>query len=130
MFCIKILGGCALLATLAGIAVPAATADEQGKRGEIIKKFDKDGNGQLDQQEREAAKKELQGKFGGAANRPAGKGAFAGKRKPGAANPGNGDRKAELMKRIDKNGDGKIDDDERAAAKAALENLRAKKATK
>src|SRR5262249_40726685 len=95
---------CALILVLGGMVSATASADEQDKGGRsreaLIKKYDKNGDGQLDEQEKEAAKKELQGKRGDA----------------GAGN------KRELLKKYDKNGDGKLDEQEREAAQKELGN--------
>lgn len=81
---------------------PAATAapadsNTQGPRGgnreEMIRRFDKNGDGELDDEERTA----MRGQFGG----------------NGA---GGGFNREEMIKRLDKNGDGTVDDEERAAA--------------
>jgi Ca2+-binding EF-hand superfamily protein len=80
-----------------------ATADEpkeQGRRTELLQKFDKNGDGKLDQQEVAAAREAL-GNKGKQARR-------------GADEPA-----AEALKRFDKNGDGKLDAQEIAAARAA-----------
>src|SRR5690242_740648 len=111
MFSLKIFGGCVLAAALIGIVAPAAMADEQGKGGkgaELIKKFDKNGDGKLDDQEKEAAKKEFQGKRG--AGSPGGRG--------------------DLLKKYDKNGDGKLDDDEKEAARKDMKGASRGKGTR
>jgi Ca2+-binding EF-hand superfamily protein len=73
---------------------------------ELIKKFDKDGDGKLNDQEKEAARASI--------------------KRPGAAGaPGEGrPNMAELIKKFDKNGDGKLDDEEKAAAKKAFAERR------
>ncbi len=53
----------------------------------------------------------------------------AGAQRPGAQRPGarafgDGGRFAEILKKFDKNGDGKLDDAERAAAREAFQKLR------
>ena len=73
---------------------PAAPAGGEGKKGdhhhptkeEILKKFDKDGDGKLNDEEKAAAK-------------AAGKAAH----------------EAEMLKKFDKDGDGKLSDEEKAA---------------
>ncbi len=86
----------------------------QFNREEIIKKFDKDGDGKLNDEERKALReafmKRRGGKGGGGKGRPGGPGARI-------------DR-AELLKKFDANGDGKLDDDERAKAREALRKKR------
>ena len=66
------------------------------RREEMTKKFDKDGDGKLNDEEREAARKE----FGGRGRGPGGAGG-----------------REEFMKKFDKDGDGKLSDEEREAAR-------------
>ncbi|MBL9081204.1 MAG: EF-hand domain-containing protein [Planctomycetales bacterium] len=82
----------------------------------LMKKFDKNGDGKLDDAEKGAAREEFMKMRGG---KP-------GEGKPGAGKPGEGGPGREAMlKKFDKNGDGKLDDGERAAAKEAFEKMRA-----
>ncbi|MEQ9065346.1 MAG: EF-hand domain-containing protein, partial [Gimesia chilikensis] len=89
----RIVTACAL-----GMAVfswSSATQAEEGKKGqrpnreEILKKFDKDGDGKLNEEERSAARA-ARGEKGG-----------------------QGFNREEFMKKFDKNGDGKLDENER-----------------
>ena len=80
-------------------------------RRELVKRFDKDGDGRLNEEERQAAMK---------ASRSA---STAGKRPDGNTAGRPRDRR-EIMKRFDKNGDGKLDETERAALRAAFANRR------
>lgn len=116
-----------------GLIVPAFAADGEGKgkgpgdgqpgaakgpragqgfpsREEVLKRFDKNGDGQLDEAEKKAAMAEI--------------GPRGGKPGEGGMSP---ERKAEFMKRFDKNNDGRLDDSEKAAAKAELEKIRGAK---
>lgn len=84
---------------LALLAVPAFSQDAdaakkpegdrkarmEARRAEMIKKYDKDGDGKLSDEEREAMKKDHAG------------------------------RRAEMVKKYDKDGDGKLSDEERKA---------------
>ena len=83
-------------------AVPPAGAPPAGvsRIPEAYKKYDKNGDGKLDEQERAAAMKARGEKGDG--------------QKPGAG-------REEAMKRFDKDGDGKLNDEERAAARKAME---------
>ena len=59
----------------------------EGRRAEMMKKYDKDGDGKLSQEERKASM---------------------------------ADRRAEMMKKFDKDGDGKLSEEERAAARKSM----------
>ena len=72
---------------------------------EMLKEFDKDGDGQLNDEERQAMQETMRQRFGG--------GAGGG---PGMGGP---DREA-MMKRFDANGDGELDDTERAAMREQM----------
>ena len=100
-------------ATLFALPAPAQTeptpekarpqrAGEMGPRmQEMIKRFDKDGDGKLSEEEKAAAHAEM--------------------RKEGGGRPGGGRMREEIIKRFDKGGDGKLNDAERAAALKARE---------
>lgn len=89
----------------AGNAEPAGAGSEgSGRRGggnfeEMLKRFDKNGDGQIDDQEREAMRAAL-----------------------GTNAPGGGPRmsREEMLKRFDKNGDGQIDEEERNAIRQSF----------
>lgn len=101
---------------------PAGRTDGARPGGEFMKRFDKNGDGKLDETERAAA----QAAF---ANRPGfGRPATAGDAAPAAAKPDTGrvDKKA-LLKEFDADGDGKLTGDERAAARQAFQERKAKK---
>ncbi|QDU27017.1 EF hand [Anatilimnocola aggregata] len=83
----------------------------EAMRAEMLKKFDKDGDGKLSEDERASLMAAMKERGG----RPGGPG--AGKRGPGG--PGRPNF-AELMKKFDKDGDGKLSEDERAAAREAM----------
>ncbi len=80
------------------------TGERRGPLQEMIKKFDKDGDGKLNEEERQAARKAFVARRGAAGGRP-----FLG----------------EILKRFDKDGDGKLSDEERAAARAEGQKRRA-----
>ncbi len=104
-------------------AVRADEGPQRGKNGdrraEAIKRFDKDGDGKLNEQEREAARAAFQknGRSGKGKGRPGvkGKGRPGGKG-GGKGRPGGPDGQRpsaeEIMKRFDKNDDGKLVADE------------------
>ena len=110
------------LLTAAFLAIPAGAQDEAKpapapadapaadhatemarRREELIRRFDKNGDGKLDEEEKAAAKEALRMEGGG--------------RGPGG--PDGEKRRTELLKRFDKNGDGKLDDEERAEMEKA-----------
>ena len=69
---------------------------------DMLKQFDKDGDGQLDDTEREAMRAAMTARFGAGG--------------PGGARLS----REEALKRFDKNGDGELDETERAAMRAAM----------
>lgn len=105
-----------------GAGAPGGKPGEGGRPSpeqmkELMKKFDKNGDGKLDDGEKAAARESFM-KMRGGAGAPGGK--------PGEGKPGDGGPNREAMiKKFDKNGDGKLDDGEKAAAKEAFEKMRA-----
>ncbi len=93
-------------------------ADFQKK---MLEKFDKNGDGQLSADEKEAAKAAFEARKGG---KPGEKG-FNGKGGRGKDFGGKG-REA-MMKKFDTNSDGKLDETEKAAAKEAFQKRREEK---
>ena len=92
------------------------------QKAAFLQQFDANGDGQLDPTERQAAVTALhQMKHPGGAG---GKGTAAGGKNPGKLSDA---KKQELIKRFDKDGDGKLDASEREAAKQAIEKLAADK---
>jgi len=86
--------------------------DSSGRRAnfnpaEMLKQFDKDGDGKLDDTEREAMGVAMAARFGGA---------------PGGDRTNSRPRlsQEELVKRFDKNSDGKLDEDEMAAMRESF----------
>ena len=92
-------------------ARPQGKGEGKGIPAEILKRFDKDGDGKLNDAERAAAKKAHDEKGG----------------RPGQAGGGDGKHREEIVKRFDKDGDGKLNDQERAAAKKAHDERANKK---
>ncbi|MDE2680290.1 MAG: EF-hand domain-containing protein, partial [Verrucomicrobiota bacterium] len=96
-----------------------------GIREAMIKKYDKNGDGKLDENER-PSREEMQDFFraqlGGGQTRPSG----------GQTRPGQGGRDAApqqnmrdaMLKKFDKNGDGKLDEDERPSREEMQEFFR------
>jgi hypothetical protein len=90
---------------------------------EFLKKFDRDGDGRLNAQERSAAMaaaQKLRAAGGGAVGGlpAAGAAPAASQPTPKPAKPKRPSR-AEVLKRFDKDGDGKLNDEEKAAAREA-----------
>jgi hypothetical protein len=81
-----------------GGAAPAGGFDP----AEFMKQFDKNGDGQIDETEREAIKTAMAARMGG------------------QGGPGGGFDREEMVKRFDKNGDGELDDEERTAMRASF----------
>jgi len=101
--------GSALPGGLPGEATGAAAGNREARargggpnREEMLKEFDKDGDGELNESEREAMRTAMAARFGSQGR--------GGQRM---------DRE-EMLKRFDKNGDGEIDDSERTAMREAL----------
>jgi Ca2+-binding EF-hand superfamily protein len=98
-----------LLLVVALIQLRTVAEEKQGKGdgdgrplGEFLKQFDKNGDGKLDETEREAAK----------AAYLARKGEHDGK------------YREEMLKKFDTNGDGKIDENEKKAAMAKMQEMK------
>jgi Ca2+-binding EF-hand superfamily protein len=108
-FVVLVLAGC--FGWAVSQPVFAAPGEGNGKRAELrqraLQKFDKNGNGQLDPDEREAAKEAIQKR------REQGSGKGPGRK--GGPDP---ERRQKLLEKFDSDGDGKLSETERAAAKA------------
>ena len=85
-------------------------SEKQAARAAMMKRFDKNGDGKIDEAERQAAREAFMKRRGGGGK---------GKGRPGKGRPGGFDRSA-IIKRFDKNGDGKLDEAERQAAREAF----------
>jgi hypothetical protein len=83
---------------------------------EMLKRFDKDGDGKLDDSERAAAKEAMEARKAERMKKfdSNGDGKLDDEERENARQT----HKAEMMKKFDKNGDGKLDEEERDAAKA------------
>jgi hypothetical protein len=107
---------------LIATSLPVATLSaEEGRplqspelRERVLKKFDKNGNGQLDPDERQAAKEAMEKRQGES-------GGLSGTKESAQQDP---DRMKRILEAFDLNKDGKLDDAERAAAKAEREKRR------
>lgn len=124
--------------------------EDAGKRGpsaDVIKQFDKNGDGKLDEAERKAMREARAKKRGEAGEKgqkgkrgEAGQKGQKGKRGEGAKGKGgeagdkgkrgqrDGSRRAELIKQFDKDGDGKLNEAERKAAREHVAKQRKERA--
>ena len=107
--------GDALAAGAPGDAAGGGSGRREGRgrgggfnREEMLKQFDKDGDGELNESEREAMRTAMAARFGS------------------QGGPGSGQRmnREEMLKRFDKNGDGELDESERTAMREALGSSR------
>ena len=130
--------GLTLLATSPVVAGPDAGGKEQGAKNRpdrealrqlLLEKFDQDGDGKLNQEERAAASKAREermaerGKGGTGKGAPGKGGAGRGKGAPGK--PGNRlDFRRQLLEKFDADGDGKLNENERKAAREAFREQR------
>jgi len=135
-----ILGGLILIPTAAQ-AQPREPGEGGGGdaratiREQMLKKFDKNGDGKLDEKERPSREqlqeffRAQQGGAGGKDRAPGGGRPGAGGR-PGQGGPGGrggdagGNMRELFLKKFDKNGDGKLDEKERPSREQAMEFLR------
>ncbi len=116
----------AAFAVTLGLATHAFAAPGDGEkkpggpggpgREAMIKKFDKNGDGKLDQDEMKAAREAMGDR------KPGGSGAPGGK--PGEGGRPSPEQMKEILKKFDKNGDGKLDDGEKAAARESFAKMR------
>ena len=81
-------------------------------REELTKRFDKNKDGKLDDEERASLRQSLSDRFRGST------------RDSDSSRRGGTDYRARLMKEYDKNGDGKLDEKEREAARKAVSSRR------
>ena len=84
-------------------AAPDEKPDRAARREAMLKKFDANGDGKLDAEEREKMRAEMGAKGG---------------RGP--------ERMKKLLEKFDKDGDGKLSEDERAALREAMKGRRGK----
>ncbi len=77
------------------------TTPMSGDLRELLRRFDKNGDGRLDENEKAAARRAMREDDGGTEK----------------------ERRKQLLKRFDKNGDGRLDDAERAEAEKARDTL-------
>ena len=119
----------AVVCCLGGFAPVWLQADENGKarqqqaapRSEsfqrVLKQFDRNGDGRLNDQERQAARQGLEQRRQQAGNRDQSRRTSSNRNRSAGSNNRNrssADRRTELMKRFDENGNGKLDPPELA----------------
>jgi Ca2+-binding EF-hand superfamily protein len=96
---------------------------ERPSREDMMKKFDKDGDGQLNEAERKAAREAMQRRRGGAKGKR-GDGKRGGKDGKGRRR---GPSRADILKKFDKDGDGKLNEAEQKAAREHMKKQREKR---
>jgi hypothetical protein len=117
---------CLALATVSASAMSQTACAAPGKaagdradvRQKLLERFDKNGNGQLDPDERDEAKAARQKlrEQGGGKGQGNGRGQRQGQGKGQGLDP---ERRQKILARFDADGDGTLNDSEKAAAKAA-----------
>jgi hypothetical protein len=126
--------GLALVCAAAAVAATGSTAEARGHEAStqakaamraqvmqrLLAKFDANHNGKLDPEERAAAQAALQGHDGGDAAGPLAGGDKEGDKAANRAELGK-KLKEEMLKKFDANGNGKLDPEEREAARKAMQ---------
>jgi Ca2+-binding EF-hand superfamily protein len=87
---------------------------------QMLQRFDKNGNGQLDPEERQAMMQAMQTDSPPGGQLPAGQGKPAGQNGAGS----NPQMQQRALQQFDKNGNGQLDPDEREAAMQAMQQRR------
>lgn len=93
-----------------GSGGPGGFGSQGGAPADFIKQYDKDGDGQLNESEREAMRTAMAARFGG-------QGGAGGQGNPGGRS---GFNFAEVLKQYDKDGDGQLNETEREAMRSAM----------
>lgn len=96
----------------------ARAEQREARRAEMIKKYDKDGDGKLSDEERKAMQADHP--------RRGGEGRGEGRRGPRMTD----EQRAEMLKKYDKDGDGKLSDEERKAMMEDRKKAREERAKK
>jgi len=99
----------------------AGRPDREQMRAAIIKRFDKDDDGKLSDEERAAARKAFEERRGGGERN---RGPRGGGPRADHGRPDREKMRAEMLKRFDKDGDGKMNDEERAEMRKQFEARR------
>ena len=100
---------CAAIVSLATstFAAPPENNDPAVRKAEMLKKFDKDGDGKLSDEEKSTLRAEMQYRRG--------------ERDRKQWSP---EQRDEMLKKFDKDGDGKLSDEERTTLRAEIQNRR------
>ena len=103
---------CAAIVSLAAttFAAPPENNDPADRKAEMLKKFDKDGDGKLSDTEKTTLRAEMQNRRGGGRDR-----------KQWTA-----EQRDEMLKKFDTDGDGKLSQEERDTAREAMKASRTK----
>jgi Ca2+-binding EF-hand superfamily protein len=103
---------CAAIVSLAAttFAAPPENNDPADRKAEMLKKFDKDGDGKLSDTEKTTLRAEMQNRRGGGRDR-----------KEWTA-----EQRDEMLKKFDTDGDGKLSQEERDTAREAMKASRTK----
>lgn len=130
-------------------AEPNEKPNREARRAAMLKKFDANGNGKLDPEEREKMQAEMpkgegrdpermkklleqfdkdgDGKLS-QEERAAARAEMQKRREAGGLKGNGAEKQAEMLKKFDKDGDGKLSDDERAAMRESMKGQRGKNA--
>ena len=103
---------CAAIVSLTGstFAAPPENNDPAARKAEMLKKFDKDGDGKLSDTEKTTLRAEMQNRRGGGRDRK----------------QWTPEQRDEMLKKFDTDGDGKLSQEERDTAREAMKASRTK----
>ena len=107
--CILSTLACVTIVSLAvtTFAAPSKNNDPAARKAEMLKKFDKDGDGKLSDEEKSTLRVEIQNRRG--------------ERDRKQWSP---EQRDEMLKKFDKDGDGKLSDEEKSTLRAEIQNHR------
>ena len=103
---------CVAIVSLAAttFAAPSENNDPAARKAEMLKKFDKDGDGKLSDEEKSTLRAEMQNRRGGGRDRK----------------QWTPEQRDEMLKKFDTDGDGKLSQEERDTAREAMKASRTK----
>lgn len=110
--CLLSMLACAAIVSLAAstFAAPPENNDPAARKAEMLKKFDKDGDGRLSDEEKSTLRAEMQNRRGGGRDRK----------------QWTPEQRDEMLKKFDKDGNGKLSQEERDTAREAMKASRTK----